>query len=159
MNHRPGHSGFTLLELLVVLLIMAIAIGIAMPVLSGSARGRRLADTTNEILALTRYGREQAISQGHTFRLNFNLENNTYWLTEQRYGSEPQALQNEFGRKFEAPEGIWLETNIDEQVDGVYVAFQPNGRTQPGTIRVKGVDNRELDIICESATETYHLAD
>ena len=156
MKRKPSTSGFTLIELVLVLLIIAIGVGVAVVRLRDSARGQVIKDTTNQILALMRHGRQEAISQGHIFRLNF--DENSYWLTVQNFGSEPQNLESEMGRTFTLPEGIALETNIDE-TDGSYIEFRPNGRTMIGEILIRDQFGKVIRLICESPTEAFHLAD
>jgi len=57
-------AGFTLVELIIVMVVLAIVAGLSMPLLSGSIRQRHLKDEAARFLALTEYARDEAVSQG-----------------------------------------------------------------------------------------------
>lgn len=56
--------GFTLAELLLVMLIAAILCGIGVPAFGGLLRGHRLSTTANELLAAIHLARSEAIQRG-----------------------------------------------------------------------------------------------
>jgi type II secretion system protein H len=57
-------AGFTLVELVLVMALLAVITAIAAPSLSGTLRQRQLADEARRILACTEYARDEALSQG-----------------------------------------------------------------------------------------------
>ena len=61
---RAQRSGFTLVELILVMALLAIVMALSAPALSRSMRERHLADEAARFLALTEYARNEAISQG-----------------------------------------------------------------------------------------------
>ena len=60
---RAHRSGFTLVELILVMALLAIVMALSAPALSRSMRERHLADEAARFLALTEYARNEAISQ------------------------------------------------------------------------------------------------
>ena len=82
----PGRSakGFTLVELIIVMTMLAIVAAIAMPSLSRSMRQRNLDGEATRLLALTEYGRDEAVSQGVPMIVWIDAKS-------QRYGIEPKA--------------------------------------------------------------------
>ena len=60
---RAGH-GFTLVELIVVMALLAVVTAFAAPSLSRSLRYRHLNEEAVRFVALTEYARDEAISQG-----------------------------------------------------------------------------------------------
>jgi len=58
---RNGAGGFSLIELLVTIAIVAILLAVAFPSFEGSMRSNRLATTTNELLASVSLARTEAI--------------------------------------------------------------------------------------------------
>lgn len=54
-------SGFTLIELMVAVAVVAILLGLALPSFQGSMRSNRVATTTNELLASFSLARTEAI--------------------------------------------------------------------------------------------------
>src|SRR5271169_2313596 len=61
-------AGFTLIELLMVMVIIAILTALVAPKLAGFATGRGASYAATQIVALARYGRAQAISEGRPYR-------------------------------------------------------------------------------------------
>jgi type II secretion system protein H len=148
---------FTLLELILVLAIIAIAVGMAVPRLHGFARGRQTAQCAEQMVALTRYARSQAITRGVPYRLNIDPGNGTYWLTVQQDDGQFVQFANNVGFQFKAPEGTRLNWNAPMQQDGQYIQFQPNGRVDPAEIQILSSDGQTYVIGCLSATEMYKV--
>ena len=112
MRTRPVHpraAGFTLLELIMVMLIMAILAGLLVPSLTTFAAGRRTHNAATLVLGLANYARSQAISQGTVYRLNFNAD--TVWLTQQREGRF-QPPQSDYGQRFPLPDGVRMTVDV-----------------------------------------------
>jgi prepilin-type N-terminal cleavage/methylation domain-containing protein len=72
--------GFTLLELAVVLFIIGLVLTIAMPYF-GSLRGTELRSEARRLAATSHYLYEEAGAQKVILRLNFDLDNNGYFVT------------------------------------------------------------------------------
>jgi len=174
-SFRILHSssrGFTLLELILVMLVLTIAVALIVPQMSNFGRGRRIADCATEIVAVTRYARAKAISDGVTYRLNLDPQRGVYWLTmEQVSGGEFVGVGEEFGRDFTAPEGIALSWSVPPQPSGSavqqqqasqaavpYVDFRPDGRTDPAVIRLTDTATGSVtEVACLSATELFRV--
>lgn len=150
-------AGFTLLELILVMAILAIGTALVVPSLHGFAQGRRTTNCCEQILALTKWARTQAIVRGLTYRLNLDPATRTYWLTVQNDDGTVQGLGEEFGRVFTAPEGVTLTWDAQPQQDGVYVQFLPSGRCDPATISVIDPTGHVTEITCYTPTELYHI--
>ncbi len=58
------NSGFTLMELMVTLAVLAILLAVGLPSFQGSLRSNRLATTTNELIASMALARSEAIRNG-----------------------------------------------------------------------------------------------
>src|SRR3982751_5148497 len=78
---RSRSRGFTLLELIVVLLVLSVLFAMAAPSMSGFGAGRAAKQTASQIVSLSRWARERAISEGRTYRLNFDTANQVYFVT------------------------------------------------------------------------------
>lgn len=157
---RPARGGFTLLELIFVLLLMAVAVAIVMPSLSGTVKGRRVGDTAAQLVTLTNYAHNQAISEGRVYRLNFDSSGRGYWLTMQQDDGQYGSLGQELGQQFEVPEDLRVETDLARQQDGAtYITFRPSGRCDPAPANVRVADQAGdvTQITCESPTELFHI--
>jgi len=149
--------GFTLLELVLVMVIMCTVLAMAAPSLRGFFASRQTADAAAQIAALTRFARAQAVAEGTTYRFNLDTETGKYWLTMQA-GGVFAALPTEFGRSFSLPEGTsatW-ESPAEVAARG-WVAFHPDGRTEAARIRLVGRQGASFEIGCPSPTEQFHV--
>jgi general secretion pathway protein H len=73
-----GENGVTLLELLIVLILMALIAGIAIPMLGGGVSSTDLKSATREVAAGLRFARDQAIAQRVESLLELNLDGRTF---------------------------------------------------------------------------------
>jgi prepilin-type N-terminal cleavage/methylation domain-containing protein len=72
--------GFTLIELILVMTILAIAVSFTAPALANFFRGRSLDYEARRLLALTRQGQSRAVSEGLPIELWFDAANSAYGL-------------------------------------------------------------------------------
>jgi type II secretion system protein H len=151
------HEGFTLLELIVVMVILATVLALAGPSLRGFFGSRQLQDTAAEILAMTQFARSQAISEGVIYRLNFNTTERTYWLTAWKKGSFLR-LETNTGRTHTLPKDMILELdNLGRDDQDMFVEFMPDGTATAGTIRLMERNGRTLEVACPTVTESYYI--
>ena len=73
-------SGFTLLELIVVLFILALAAALVAPVFTSSFGQLRLKAATRDLAALCRFARTQAITNQVVLEVVLDRRANAYWL-------------------------------------------------------------------------------
>jgi Tfp pilus assembly protein FimT len=82
MKKQSNHSGFSLVELCIVLGAMTILVGFAIPMFTSSLRGMKLASEAKNIATTLTYAKLRAISQMTNCRLSFNLNSNQ-WVLQQ----------------------------------------------------------------------------
>jgi len=73
--NRPflrGFRGFTLVELMVTVAVLAILLGVAAPSLVDLLRQNRITSVANEVLGLVQYGRSEAIKRASEINLVLN---------------------------------------------------------------------------------------
>ena len=76
-------GGFTLIELIFVLAILAVVLAVTAPEFRFFIAGRNVANAANKLVALARHGRSMSIAEGRTYRLNFDASDGTLWLDAQ----------------------------------------------------------------------------
>ncbi len=152
-------KGFTLLELILVMLILSTVLAMAAPSLRGFFGSRQAQDTAAQILALTQFARSQAISEGVIYRLNFDTRDRVYWLTAWKSGAF-EELETEFGQVFTLPKDMAMELeDVDEEEGDVYVEFTPQGTVTAATIRLIDRRGRALEVSCPSITESFSIVE
>src|SRR5882762_3727281 len=75
-------SGFTLIELMLVMAMLLIVLGVAAPSLSNFFRGRTLDSEARRFVSLTRYGQSRAVSEGVPVVLWIDAKQGAYGLKQ-----------------------------------------------------------------------------
>lgn len=148
-------AGFTLLELVLVMVIICTVLAMAAPSLRGFFGSRQTADAASRIVALTQYARSQAAAEGRPYRLNLDAQEGRYWLTAQTAGAYV-TLPSEFGRVFHLPDGATARWESPaETAERGWTAFFPDGRAQAAEIRLKGRRGEVMRVVCWSPAEAF----
>jgi len=157
MHRTRSNLGFTLLELVLVMVIIAILSAIVVPTLGGFSRGRKLSNVTSQLVAVANAARAHAMTDGVVYRLNFDINAKRYWLTvQQDDGSFVNGDEQDLN--YTIPDGIDIGTDVQTQSDGTYIEFQPSGRVTTATIRlIDSQSGQENDVGSLSATEIFHV--
>jgi len=158
-GHSPdkARAGFTLFELIVVLVLIATLLGLAAPSLRGFGRGRSDADAAAGVLAMTHMARNLAATMGTVSRLNIDDETGTYWVTVQRAGVY-EELQTDQGRHFRLADGMTVRLELPaSQEQRPYVQFTPDGRAKQATISLISRDGDIYRVYCPSATDVFRI--
>jgi len=127
-----GGRGFTLIELILVMAVLAIVLAYAAPILSDFVRGRSLREESRRFLALTRYGRSEAISSSAPMKLWIDPESGDY-------GIEPfSGYSVDDEKKIEWKLGGELNFKIDSSATGedgrATIVFWPDGSIDPESL-------------------------
>jgi prepilin-type N-terminal cleavage/methylation domain-containing protein len=81
-NARMARPGFTLIELMIVVVILAIAAAIVVPMAS-SAGSMQLRAAGNMVAADLEYAKSMSISRGQKYSVVFDPTNGAYWVKDQ----------------------------------------------------------------------------
>jgi len=157
--HHGRNDGFTLLELILVMVILSTVLAMAAPSLRCFFASRQTHDAAAQILALTQLARSQAISEGIVYRLNFDTRQRTYWLTAQQAGIFEQ-LKTGLGQIFTLPKDMVMELeDIEEQDMDMFLSFTPYGTVTAGTVRLIDRRGRALEVTCPTVTESFSIVE
>lgn len=77
-RHKIARSGFTLVELILVLAVMVAAAAIAIPALIGPLEGQRVRKAADQVRAAFNRARVQAMRTGQTHLFRFQVGSNLY---------------------------------------------------------------------------------
>jgi len=161
MVSRGRQQGFTLIEIMVVMVLVGLLVSLAVANLGGGNQYRNLEEQTRELFLLMQTAREQALlnnqelgltmdEEGYRF-LVFNLEGRKW---------QPQAEQLFSPRQWDLGTEATVETDDDlprlmseeddnalqedgEKVLKPNVVFFSSGETTPFDIRIELIDNAE----------------
>lgn len=61
---RQRHAGFTLIELMVTLSVLALLLGIGVPSFQATIQGNRITTTANDLVAALQFARSEAVRRG-----------------------------------------------------------------------------------------------
>ena len=98
-------SGYSLIELIVVLVLIGILSVIATPLLVSSIMKTKLKTSAKELATTFRYARSQAISAKKPYYFYVDIDNSSYWVS-----SDVENVESE--DSFDAEEARKTATNI-----------------------------------------------
>ncbi|HYE19583.1 MAG TPA: GspH/FimT family pseudopilin [Tepidisphaeraceae bacterium] len=131
---HPTSRAFTLIELLLVLALLALAVGVVAPSLRGFSHGTRLRGHADEFVAMTQYARTQSATTATVFRVTFDPRANNgagAFELHQLVGNEFSANTDEFDRPLLPPDGCRIElTDLTGKAINS-IDFFPTGRGEP----------------------------
>ncbi len=80
LKHYNVETGFTLIEVMLVLTLIVLLSSVTMPSLRGFAGSTRLKSSASAIRDMLHFARDIAITEGTTYLVVFDLDQNRYWL-------------------------------------------------------------------------------
>ena len=132
VNRKSNNSGFTLIELILVMGVLATMAAIVIPNLSGFLKGQDISQEGKRFLALTQLAHSEAISSGVAHTLWINPEQKTYGLREPLGFSE----YTNTGKIYSL--GASLDFELDTYAARTYgefaIRFLPDGEIEEGSI-------------------------
>jgi prepilin-type N-terminal cleavage/methylation domain-containing protein len=153
-------SGFTLIELVLVLTIIAVAVMMMAPMLGSFVRGRGPTNTAGQFVSLAHWARSQAVADGTAYHLNIDTTAGTWWLTKDNGQSFASVDAAYYGKVFSVPDDVRIQTDAPKLDKAQVIAFDPSGRSDPAVVKFIGTrGNGESDAVCETAIDPFHVVD
>ena len=162
-------SGFTLFELLVVILIISLISALVMPQMAASLPGVQLKSTTRAVAASLRYARSRAVYESTPYIAIF--DSTRKFLAVEPIETPIDAAQSGGIRKildtsklekvYEFPEGIEFDvlnsTAADEDPDVFPILFFPRGDSTGGKIVLENLRRRQYTITVDTITGSVEI--
>lgn len=148
-------SGYTLLELVLVLAVLAVALAAVAPKLSGFGQGRKAEEAAARFVAVTRWARSQAISDGCNYRIVLEPEA-AQWTVQVESGESFADVPSPLGRSYSAPEGVTMESDAPLEEDQQVIYFEASGRSDVATVTFTG-SRGSVTVVCDAPIDDYHI--
>lgn len=153
------HSAFTLLELILVMVLVAITMALAAPSLKGFTDAQRVRNAAGTVLALIQYARTQAVAEGRPYRLEIDTARRAFRLTAQQ-GADFVSPATDAARDYTLDADMNVQvagTNASGTANTSYITVRPDGFADPGAIRITGPRGFALDVAADSAADLYSV--
>jgi len=121
------NRGFSLIEMMVVLLIMAIVLGVALPNFVDHQKRNKVETAAENIAARFRLARQKAIARRTKYKLTLNDTNGTYLLERRLNGGTWVADPPD---PFQIPDGIDLQFDFGEREGSGSPEVRENGKDE-----------------------------
>jgi general secretion pathway protein H len=132
-----GNAGFSLLELIVVLILIGAAAAMVAPSFTGSIKSIELETSARDVITLMKHARSEAIGGQKVFRVVLQGEGEKYYY----------YLANDFGEEISrVPLPSEIRWGAEEQEFPLVVSFYPNGRSSGARFSVR---NRQREIFID----------
>jgi type II secretion system protein H len=153
-------SGFTLLELVLVLAIIATALLAVAPSLSGVVHGRKPEEVARRFVALTRYARSQAVTEGVTYQVCIDARGRKWWLgiedDDAQSATAVDPADTPFGKVYSLPDGVALQTDLPATNGQQTLTFDPTGRSDVGSVHFVG-QGIDVEVACDAPVDEFRI--
>ena len=136
-------NGFTLLELVLVLLLMGLIAGLTLPFVVSTLDRIKLQSEVRQISSAIQFTRSEAISRKTLFIFNVDIDKSQYWLAIPKQEEVTQS------KPIDETVQIMDYQRADETLtEGIFmILFYPRGNSSGGTIRFKSIDDKDEENI------------
>lgn len=131
-------SGLTFIEILLVVMILLVIAGLALPDFSRGYQALLLQQEAGRVAALMRYAQSRAVLDGRRTRLVVQIPENEYWLEEDSADDSlagadivPEAFERLSGR-WGRTERMSPEMTVLASAEAIH--FFPDGQIDPGQL-------------------------
>ncbi len=145
MKMNRNAAGFTLIELVLVLVLIGVIAGLATPFALTTLENMRLQSGVRQIAATLRYARSEAVTLKTVFSFNADAETGNYWLTDE---TETRSSVNK-----SLHPGLRMAHTMEGSPrieDGLFsIRFYPGGNSSGGSVRIERASDEKAETFYE----------
>lgn len=125
-----ARAGFTLIELILLTVILAVIVAVSTPRFSRSFSSLRLRDASYNLAKLINYVQEKAVIEGSVHKLVLDTEKGRYYVmaSDPDNSKKYRLMEGREGRVFKLPEGVKITAKKPE------VFFYPDGHSDKTSV-------------------------
>jgi prepilin-type N-terminal cleavage/methylation domain-containing protein len=128
-RHKCDRRGFTLAELMIVIVIMGLIAVASIPAIGRFLQSWRLSGETDQLAGFLRRARSTAVMKNRDVIFKFKMSDNTYFYFEDPDGDGVRDAQEYQSATHELPPGISFEGHT---LSGPILIFGPRGNANEG---------------------------
>jgi type II secretion system protein H len=162
---RRAQAGFSLMELAVVVICLAIMTAMVTPIFRTTMIRLRTEQGINEFLTAVQYAQERAVSDGREFRIYIDARANRYWI--ERFVEVDEDNERVF-EPFETftmrqlPDEVTfrrVSARTDRQTRAQYITCFPSGACDHASITLDRANGRSLTIDTRGRIASFRVRD
>jgi len=164
---RRVSKGFTLLELIVVMTILAIISAAVVPMYGRSLAAIQLRSVRNDFVSLLSFVQARAVAESREYRVYIDSREGVYWVmyfdgVDDKEEKVFQFVEAEYGQEHAIPQGYEIKSVSapkDRNYDAYYIACYPNGACDNNaTVSFKNVqDGRGFEVTTTGAMGKFEV--
>lgn len=161
-ERRRGDAGFTLIEIGLVMLIIGLVLALAVPRFRDQGRAE-LMSQTRKLAATFRFLQQEAILNGRVYRLNYDLDQQRYFVTEAEFGDAFLPSTGILARDVTLPSTVQLaDIDVPDLGGKIYEGtgfthFFPDGYVDPTVVHLANGEEAYTLFVPNGLTGRAHV--
>jgi len=163
MIRHPDARGFSLFEMIVVLIIISLTTAMIVPQLAGTLMKMNAKTSAKKVAAALRYARSRAVAEKIPYVSVFDLETNRMAVMDYRQWTEISASGKSFfgaetgANVYNLPDGVRFERQSRDRELSFQIAFYPTGAGTGGDIVIADEQDRKYTVHTDFLTGAVEL--
>ena len=154
MSRELRDKGFSLIELIVVMILLSLTGALVVPSLSRFSKGVELKGAVKRVAAILRFSRSEAVNQGRVYQVVFDADMRQVRVqpvvAEEKKAEGEPAPEKPSEKVYSMPPNVQIkEVKVEEPEfpsELPTIEFYPNGGSNGGSVLLDGGDGKVFKI-------------